>query len=311
MNTSSKHTVHRDFIDFLLLLYSHSKIFYMTLFSLLLLAVLFNFMQTPKYKFSVEIRAPSSNDLFMPVIMYRDNLRNASDEATLNKGKEFSSLGVDKILFDLLIGGRIFPIIDNKISESSSTDSNVRTVINAKRKDIHFVVDIKSPDKFLVKSIHENIMPLMQQEISRIYKNIVADHKTNALNKIQSLLKSDTASQLRKVSAELLKSEYAKVQSSEVLIDNNSINEQYTEELKENAVYSEYSEKFDFIDNLEIPDLDLAYIYFVQTDLDKDSEIPSSFVYIFAVFLSIFLFILIVIMLDLRNQVFLRRGSDN
>ena len=311
MNTSSKHTVHRDFIDFLLMLYSHSKIFYMTLFSLLLLAVLFNFMQTPKYKFSVEIRAPSSNDIFMPVIMYRDNLRNASDEATLNKGKEFSSLGVDKIINDLLIGGRIFPILDNKIREVSSTNSNVRTVIDAKKLGDDFVVDVKSADKFLVKSVHENIMPLMQQEISRIYKKIIADQQNNALHKIQSLIKSDTASQLREFSAELLKSEYEKVKSSEVLIDNNSINEQFTKELKENAIYSEYSERFDFINNLEIPNLDLTYIYFVQSDLDEDTEIPSSFVYIFAVFLSIFLFVLIVIVIDLRNQVFLRRGSDN
>ena len=109
-------------------------------------------------------------------------------------------------------------------------------------------------------------MPLMQQEISRIYKNIVADHKTNALNKIQSLITSDTASQLRKVSADLLKSEYTKVKSSEVLIDNNSINEQYTQALKEAAIYSAYSEKLDFISNLKIPNLDLTYIYFVLSN---------------------------------------------
>ena len=311
MNTSSKRTVHRDFVDFLVLLYSHSKIFYMTFASLLFLAILINFIQTPKYKFSVEIKVPSSNDIFMPVIMYRDNLRNASDEATLNKGIEFSSNGVDKIINDLLIGGRIFHIIDNKISESFSNGSNVRTVINAKRKDSYFVVDVISTDKFLVKSIHENIMPIVQQEINRIYFNIVENHKTHSLNKIQSLIKSDTASQLRQVSAELLKNEYKKVNSSEVLIENNSKNESYTKELKENAIYSKYSEKFDYINNLIIPNLDLTYIYFVQSDIYEDSEIPSSFVYIFAVFLSIFLFVLIVIMIDLMNQVLLRRGSDN
>ena len=306
MNMPSKYKEHRDFIDFLLLLYRHSKIFYLTLASLLLLAMLFNLNQTQKYKFDVEIKVPASNDIFMPVIMYRDNLRQASNEATLNRGQEFSSLGVDQLINDLLIGGRIFSILDNEIKEASNFDSNVRSVINAKRMDNYFVIDVKSSDKFLVKSIHENIMPLMQQEIKRIYKGIIKTHKTNALNKIQSLIKSDTASLLREVSTELLKSEF--LNSSNINSENiNLNNENYTQELRDNAVNSGYNEKFDYIFNLEIPNLDLPYIYFLQTDIDEDSEIPASFVYTFAVFVSIFLFVLIVIMIDLRNQVFIRK----
>ena len=307
MNTSFKHTERRDFVDFLLLLYRHSRIFYMTFASLLFLAILINYFQSPKYKFNVEIQIPESNDIFMPVIMYRDMLRQASSENTLGKGQEFSSLGVDQLINDLLIVGRIFPILDDKISEVSSIDSDVRSVISAKRKANYFVVVVKSTDNFLVKSLHENIMSLTQQEIKSIYRGIIETHKANALNTIQSLIKSDTASQLSVVSKELLKSEYMNLKNTAVLIDNNSINEK----LKDNAIYSSYNEKFDFVKNLEIPSLDLPYIYFFQTDIDEDRDIPPSFVYIFAVFLSIFLFILIVIMIDLRNQLLLRIKSNN
>ena len=307
MNTSFKHTERRDFVDFLLLLYRHSRIFYMTFASLLFLAILINYFQSPKYKFNVEIQIPESNDIFMPVIMYRDMLRQASSENTLGKGQEFSSLGVDQLINDLLIGGRIFNILDDKISEVSSIDSDVRSVISAKRLANYFVVDVKSTDNFLVKSIHENIMSLTQQEIKSIYRGIIETHKANALTTIQSLIKSDTASQLSVVSKELLKSEYMNLKNTAVLIDNNSINEK----LKDNAIYSSYNEKFDFVKNLEIPSLDLPYIYFFQTDIDEDRDIPPSFVYIFAVFLSIFLFILIVIMIDLRNQLLLRIKSNN
>jgi hypothetical protein len=279
----------------------------MTFASLLFLAILINYFQSPKYKFNVEIQIPESNDIFMPVIMYRDMLRQASSENTLGKGQEFSSLGVDQLINDLLIGGRIFNILDDKISEVSSIDSDVRSVISAKRLANYFVVDVKSTDNFLVKSIHENIMSLTQQEIKSIYRGIIETHKANALNTIQSLIKSDTASQLSVVSKELLKSEYMNLKNTAVLIDNNSINEK----LKDNAIYSSYNEKFDFVKNLEIPSLDLPYIYFFQTDIDEDRDIPPSFVYIFAVFLSIFLFILIVIMIDLRNQLLLRIKSNN
>ena len=111
----------------------------------------FVFPEKPKYKFNVEIQIPESNDLFMPVIMYRDMLRQASSENTLGKGQEFSSLGVDQLINDLLIGGRIFNILDDKISEVSSIDSDVRSVISAKRLANYFVVDVKSADKHLVE----------------------------------------------------------------------------------------------------------------------------------------------------------------
>ena len=308
MNTSFKHTERRDFVDFLLLLYRHSRIFYMTFASLLFLAILINYFQSPKYKFNVEIQIPESNDIFVPVIMYRDKLRQASNEPVSSKEEqEFSSLGVDRLVNDLLIGGRIFYSLDNKISEVIPPDLNLSSVIDSKRKNDYFVVDVKSTDKLLVKNIHEYIIPIVQQEIKTIYEGIIETHRTNSLNTIQSLIKSDTASQLSVVSKELLKSEYMNLKNTAVLIDNNSINEK----LKDNAIYSSYNEKFDFVKNLEIPSLDLPYIYFFQTDIDEDRDIPPSFVYIFAVFLSIFLFILIVIMIDLRNQLLLRIKSNN
>ena len=311
MNTSFKHTERRDFVDFLLLLYRHSRIFYMTFASLLFLAILINYFQSPKYKFNVEIKIPESNDIFMPVIMYRDNLRQASNEPAFNKEeKEFSSLGVGRLINDLLIGGRVFNNLDNKIREVIPFDSNLSSVIDSKRKNDYFVVDVKSTDKLLVKNIHEYIIPIVQQEIKTIYEGIIETHRTNSLNTIQSLIKSDTASQLRIVSTELLKSKITGLKSTE-LLNSNSNKDNYTEELKENAVYSAYNEKLDFIKNLEMPNLDLPYIYFRQTDIEEDSEIPTFFVYIFAVFLSIFLFVLIVIMMDLKNQVFIRKEISN
>ena len=57
----------------------------------------------------------------MPVIMYRDALRQASDEALTNQGNEFSSLGVDHLLHDLLQSGRLMPILDSKLNENSET----------------------------------------------------------------------------------------------------------------------------------------------------------------------------------------------
>jgi len=311
MNTSSKYTVHRDFVDFLVMLYRHSKIFYMTFVSLLLLAILIDFFQSPIYKFNVEINIPKSNDIFMPVIMYRDNLKQASNEQISSRDeKEFSSLGVDRLVNDLLIGGRIFYSLDNKISEVIPPDLNLSSVIDSKRKNDYFVVDVKSTDKLLVKNIHEYIIPIVQQEIKTIYEGIIETHRTNSLNTIQSLIKSDTASQLRIVSTELLKSKITGLKSTE-LLNSNSNKDNYTEELKENAVYSAYNEKLDFIKNLEMPNLDLPYIYFRQTDIEEDSEIPTFFVYIFAIFLSIFLFVLIVIMMDLKNQVFIRKEISN
>ena len=118
MNTSFKHTERRDFVDFLLLLYRHSRIFYMTFVSLLFLAILIHFFQSPIYKFNLDIKVSESNSIFMPIIMYRNNLKQASNNPVSNKEeKEFSSLGVDRLVSDLLIGGKIYNILDPKFYE--------------------------------------------------------------------------------------------------------------------------------------------------------------------------------------------------
>jgi hypothetical protein len=300
MYSKSNNQTHRDFIDFLLLLYRHAKIFFIALVLLLSFAIFFNYNQVPVYKFSVKIKAPASNDVFMPVIMYRDALRQASDEALTNKGNEFSSLGVDHLLSDLLQGGRLFPIIDNKLKESYGTKLNVRKFIEVERADGGFDIVVKSNDEMTSSKIRDNLMPLMQLEITRIYNNIIETHKTNTLNKIKSLIKSDTVIRSRDLSTELL-------------ISSAKNNEDFSssDALKENAVYSPYNENFDYINNLKIPNLNLNYIYFVQSTISKEKTLPSAFIYLFSIFLSIFLFIFIVIILDLKNQVFLRKESQS
>lgn len=308
MNTKTNN--HRDFIDFLLLLYRHSKKFFLILISFVLFAFLIDYSQTPLYKFNVRIKVPASNDVFMPVIMYRDSLRMASDEAVTNKGKEFSTLGVDHLINDLLLGGRIFPIIDENLKNSLDLNSNVRSFIDAKRDGEYFNIDVNSNDEFLVNAIHKNIMPSIQSEITSIYEGIIQTHKNNTIKKIESLIKKDTSTKLREVSTELLKNEFSNIKDSETLsAESLSDASSVIDELREKAVYSSYNENLEYIKNLEIPNLDLPYIYFIQTAVIKDTRIPTSFIYIFSTFLSIFAFIFIVIVIDLKNQVFHRKEA--
>ena len=300
MYTKSDNENHRDFIDFLLLLYRNSKIFYLILIFLVGVAIYFNANQTPIYKFNLKVKAPASNDVFMPVIMYRDALRQASDEALTNKGNEFSSLGVDHLLHDLLEGGRLIPILDKKLNENSATKIEVRKSIDVKRMDSGFDVFVSTNDQFATSAIHEKLMPVMQSEITRIYQNIIKAHKVNTLNKIKSLIKSDTVIRSRDLSTKLL------ISSTTNIGDLTT-----SQALKENAVYSPYNENYDYIKNLEIPNLDFNYVYFVQSEISKVNRIPSVFIYFFSFFISIFSFVFIVIIIDLKNQVFLRKESQH
>jgi hypothetical protein len=300
MNNITDQNNHRDFIDFLLLLYRHSRFFFIILIVSSTIALLINFNQTELYKFNVRIKVTASNDVFMPAIMYRDNLRMSADEAAVGLGQEFSSQGVDQVVNDLLLGGRLFPLISAKLQEVSLTDLNLRSSIDAKRDDQYFNIDVKSSDRFIVSSIHENIVPEMQKEIKRIYKGIINSHKDVTIAKIESLIKYDTANRLREVSSEIIKSQFQENQSTKI-----------SDELISRAVYSSYNEKLQYIKNLEIPTLELPYIYFVQSPISNTKATPSLFLYIFSLFISVFLFIFFVIIIDLKNQVFLRREIQN
>lgn len=300
MTSKSVNHTSRDFIDFLLLLYRHSKFFFITLILLVGLATYVNLNQNPNFKYSIKITAPASNDVFMPIIMYRDALRMASNEAITNKGNEFSSLGVDRLLHDLLQGGRLFPILEQKISNSQNVNLSVREYVSVKRVEGGFEVEIESSDPYITSLINENLMPVMQSEITRVFHNIIQTHKVNALNKIKSLIKSDTGIRLRNVSTNILK----------ISVEENSL-QSIPEALKESAVYSPYNESLDYVENLEIPNLDLDYIYFVQTPVTEVNPLPRIFIYLFSFFLSVFLFVFIVIIIDLKNQVFLRKESQS
>jgi hypothetical protein len=296
MHNKSNQNNHRDFIDFLLLLYSHSKLFILILIVFSSIAVFVNQTQGQFYNFNVRIKVTASNDVFSPVIMYRDNLRRSSDEAITDKGKEFSSLGVDQLVNDLLLGGRIYPLLDSKISEATSIDFDSRSFIDSKRDGQYFNIVVRSKDKVIVSSFHENLLPIMKNEMTRIYTSILNTHKANTISKIEALIKYDTANRLRDVSTELLKSQFQENQTSNI-----------SDELISRAVYSSYNEKLEYIKDLEIPSLDSPYIYFVQSPISESKGISPIFVYLFSTFLSIFLFVFVVIIIDLKNQVFLRK----
>lgn len=297
MKTKTDSHTQRDFIDFLLLLYRHQKKFFLILILFCGLAFFFTYKQNPIYDFKMKVSAPSSNDVFMPIIMYRNSLRKASNNPIVNEGNEFSSKGVNSLLRDLLIGGRIFPIVDKKLSNINKREIKLRDFLTVERKNGLYEIVVETNDRFVAESIHDVLIPTIELEIKSIYGNIIDTHKRNTLGRIQSLIKTDTVKNSRELSTEMIKSKY---------LETNTL----AEKLKKDASRSPFHENYDYVEKLKIPKLDLNYIYFVKSDISISKPMPSIFVYFFSIFASIFLFIFLVIIIDLKNQVFLRNESN-
>ena len=289
----------RDFIDFLILVYRRQKTFYFLLLVFLAMGVYFNNFHNTKYKFNMELQV-SLKDNYFDTDNFQRQLNKTVNEINSVDGDGSSTdlEALNNLLWSrdevrvliktLPMNGIFFSelaseyIKNSDLADQANVESRINGSLSYKDKgDYGLIVFASLDDLELGQFLEKNFINIMEKHISNRMKTHLLNLKINALTLFES--KANIAINKRV----FLTKEDDKI--DQLLADpiRNSI----------------YADSYYFIDSMQVPEYNLAYIDNTQTSISKSNRINPLFVYVFLIFIALFFHIVISIFIDLLDQI--------
>ena len=289
----------RDFIDFLILVYRRQKTFYFLLLVFLAMGVYFNNFHNTKYKFNMELQV-SLKDNYFDTDNFQRQLNKTVNEINSVDGDGSSTdlEALNNLLWSrdevrvliktLPMNGIFFSelaseyIKNSDLADQANVESRINGSLSYKDKgDYGLIVFASLDDLELGQFLEKNFINIMEKHISNRMKTHLLNLKVNALTLFES--KANIAINKRV----FLTKEDDKI--DQLLADpiRNSI----------------YADSYYFIDSMQVPEYNLAYIDNTQTSISKSNRINPLFVYVFLIFIALFFHIVISIFIDLLDQI--------
>jgi len=289
----------RDFIDFLILVYSRQKTFYFLLLVFLAMGAYFNNFHNTKYKFNMELQV-SLKDNYFDTDNFQRQLNKTVNEINSIDGDGSSTdlEALNNLLWSrdevrvliktLPMNGIFFSelaseyIKNSDLADQANVESRINGSLSYKDKgDYGLIVFASLDDLELGQFLEKNFINIMEKHISNRMKTHLLNLKINALTLFES--KANIAINKRV----FLTKEDDKI--DQLLADpiRNSI----------------YADSYYFIDSMQVPEYNLAYIDNTQTSISKSNRINPLFVYVFLIFIALFFHIVISIFIDLLDQI--------
>ena len=296
----------RDFVDFLILVYRRQKTFYFLLLVFLAMGAYFNNSHNTKYKFNMELQV-SLKDNYFDTDNFQRQLNKTVNEINSVEG-DGSSTDLEalnnllwsrdevRILIKTLPMNGIFfsELASEYIKNSDLVDqSEVEAKINASlsykdKGDYGLIVFASLDDIELGNFLEKNFITIMENHISNRMRTHLFNLQINALRLFES--KANIAVNKRIFQIK----EDENIQNKNLLID----------QLLENPIRNSiYADSYYFIDSMEVPEYNLAYIDSTQTSISKSNRVNTIFVYVFLIFIALFFHVVTSIFIDLLDQI--------
>ena len=173
-------------------------------------------------------------------------------------------------------------IKNSDLADQANVESRINGSLSYKDKgDYGLIVFASLDDLELGQFLEKNFINIMEKHISNRMKTHLLNLKINALTLFES--KANIAINKRV----FLTKEDDKI--DQLLADpiRNSI----------------YADSYYFIDSMQVPEYNLAYIDNTQTSISKSNRVNPLFVYVFLIFIALFFHIVISIFIDLLDQI--------
>ena len=296
----------RDFIDFLILVYRRQKTFYFLLALFLLLGFYFNTYHNTKYKFNMELQVALKDNYFETDNFQRqlnktvneinsvDGEGSSTDLEALNN-LLWSRDEVRVLIKTLPMNGIFFSelaseyIKNSDLVDQTEVEARINASLSYKDKGDYGLIVLASLDDIdLGRFLEKNFITIMERHISNRMKTHLLNLKVNALTLFESKAKI------------AINKRVFLIQDDKQIDNKDQIVNQLLDEPIRNSIYAD---SYFFIDSLEVPEYNLAYIDNTQTSITKSNRVNPLFVYIFLVFIALFFHIVVSIFIDLLDQI--------
>ena len=296
----------RDFIDFLILVYRRQKTFYFLLALFLSLGFYFNTYHNTKYKFNMELQVALKDNYFETDNFQRqlnktvneinsvDGEGSSTDLEALNN-LLWSRDEVRVLIKTLPMNGIFFSelaseyIKNSDLVDQTEVEARINASLSYKDKGDYGLIVLASLDDIdLGRFLEKNFITIMERHISNRMKTHLLNLKVNALTLFESKAKI------------AINKRVFLIQDDKQIDNKDQIVNQLLDEPIRNSIYAD---SYFFIDSLEVPEYNLAYIDNTQTSITKSNRVNPLFVYIFLVFIALFFHIVVSIFIDLLDQI--------
>jgi hypothetical protein len=296
----------RDFIDFLILVYRRQKTFYFLLLVFFAMGAYFNNFHNTKYKFNMELQV-SLKDNYFDTDNFQRQLNKTVNEINSVDGDGSSTdlEALNNLLWSrdevrvliktLPMNGIFFSelaseyIKNSYLIDQTEVESRINASLSYKDKgDYGLIVFASLDDLDLGRFLEDNFITIMEKHISNRMKTHLLNLKANALTLFES--KANIAINKR----------VFQIKENDMIENNSLLIDQLLADPMRNSIYAD---SYYFIDSMEVPAYNLAYIDNTQTSISKSNRVNPLFVYVFLIFIALFFHIVISIFIDLLDQI--------
>lgn len=296
----------RDFIDFLILVYRRQKTFYFLLALFLLLGFYFNTYHNTKYKFNMELQVALKDNYFETDNFQRQLNKTVNEINSVDgEGSSTDLQALNNLLWSrdevrvliktLPMNGIFFSelaseyIKNSDLVDQTEVEARINASLSYKDKgDYGLIVFASLDDLDLGKFLEDNFITIMERHISNRMDTHLLNLKVNALTLFESKAKI------------AINKRVFEIQEDEQIDTKAQLINQLLDDPIRNSIYAD---SYFFIDSLEVPEYNLAYIDNTQTSISKSNRVNPLFVYIFLVFIALFFHIVVSIFIDLLDQI--------
>lgn len=296
----------RDFIDFLILVYRRQKTFYFLLALFLALGLYFNTYYNTKYKFNMELQVALKDNYFETDNFQRqlnktvNEINSVDGEGSTTDLQALNNLlwsrdEVRVLIKTLPMNGIFFSelaseyIKNSDLVDQTEVEARINASLSYKDKgDYGLIVFASLDDLDLGKFLEESFITIMEKHISNRMQTHLLNLKVNALTLFESKAKI------------AINKRVFEIQEDEQIENKAQLTNQLLDEPIRNSIYAD---SYFFIESLEVPEYNLAYIDNTQTSISKSNRVNPLFVYIFLIFIALFFHIVVSIFIDLLDQI--------
>ena len=296
----------RDFIDFLILVYRRQKTFYFLLALFLALGLYFNTYYNTKYKFNMELQVALKDNYFETDNFQRQLNKTVNEINSVDgEGSSTDLQALNNLLWSrdevrvliktLPMNGIFFSelaseyIKNSDLVDQTEVEARINASLSYKDKgDYGLIVFASLDDLDLGKFLEESFITIMEKHISNRMQTHLLNLKVNALTLFESKAKI------------AINKRVFEIQEDEQIENKAQLTNQLLDEPIRNSIYAD---SYFFIESLEVPEYNLAYIDNTQTTISKSNRVNPLFVYIFLIFIALFFHIVVSIFIDLLDQI--------
>ena len=290
----------------MILVYRRQKTFYFLLIVFLLLGLYFNNYHNTTYKFNLELQV-ALKDNYFETDNFQRQLNKTVNEINSVEGDGSSTdlEALNKLLWSrdevrvliktLPMNGIFFSelaseyIKKSDLVDQTEVEARINASLSYKDKGDYGLIVFASLDDFELGSfLEKNFITIMERHISNRMKTHLLNLKENALTLFESKAKIAINKRV------FLIKEDEQIENKAQLIN------QLLDDPIRNSIYAD---SYFFIDSLEVPEYNLAYIDNTQTSISKSNRVNPLFVYIFLIFIALFFHIVFSIFIDLLDQI--------